>query len=61
MRKHWVCRDFRENAFEHCVGINLEKNVFKSFSTVDICSNPHGYFCKICYLEEIQHLITTPP
>ena len=39
MRKRWVCSDLRENALEHCVHINLEKNVFEPFSTVGICSN----------------------
>ena len=37
--KRWVCRDLREDLLKHCVDINLEKNVFKPFSTVVICSN----------------------
>ena len=39
MRKRRDCRDLRENALEHRVDINLEKNFFKSFSTVGFCSH----------------------
>ena len=31
--------DLPEHALKHCVDINKEKNFFKSFSTVGICSN----------------------
>ena len=37
-RERWDCRDSRENARKHCGNINVDKDVFKLFSAVGICS-----------------------